>query len=237
MEIVSLLQTLWRRRYVAALGIVPAVAVAMLLAGRPGLSSGAATTRVAFDTPKSQLVADAPKGADSLPWRATLFATLLAADPSRQQIARELGIRPAQLEVIDLELTNPSIPASLPRAATKAASVTTEPYVLTVHTDGVLPLVAIAARAPGRAAAARLAEAAVHALKTGISTVDTKDLQGLSVERVSPIEAKTIPGGPGRGKALGMAMAVLILWCAALTLIPAVRSAWRNAIEAQAIAD
>jgi hypothetical protein len=226
MEIVAVLRVLWRRRILVALGGLLAVAVAVTLA-HPAAPSGWAKTRVALDTPKSQLVTDAPAGADGLPWRATLLATLLGADPARDQIAREARIPTDRLAVIDLELTAPPVPASLPRAATTAAAVATEPYVLTVHTDDVLPVVSIETTAPDRAGAVRLAGAAVHALQAGASPRSTRELQAFTVERIAAMESVEIPGG-GRMKMAAMAIFLFGLWCASLILIPAIGSASRR---------
>ena len=64
--------------------------------------------------------------------------------------ALELGITPSLIAVSDLELTAPAAPASLPTAAIQSATMMLEPYVLTVHTDDVLPIVWIQATAPDR---------------------------------------------------------------------------------------
>jgi hypothetical protein len=228
MEIVSLLRTLWRRRYLAAIGLAVALALAGLTMSRPAASSGVATTRVSLDTPESQLVTDAPKGLESLPWRATMFASLLGTDAARARIVQEMGIGQDQLNVVDQELTFPQVPASLPKTAALAGNAGAEPYVLTTHTDDVLPLIEITAAAPDRGSAARLADAAVHSLETDVSPLDTASLQGLDVERVGPIEAKTVEGASGKKTAFIMALALIVFWWGALVLIPTIRAAWRN---------
>lgn len=237
MEVVAVLRLLRRRRRLVALGGALAVVIALLVGGSPVPDRGFASTRVAIDTPKSQLVTDAPLGSDSLPWRATLLATLLGSESAREQVARDAGIRTEELAVVELELTAPPVAASLPRAAIKASNETTEPYVLTVHTDDVLPLIEIETQAPDRAGAGRLADAAVGALQAGASPRDTPDLQGLSIERVGAIEAITIPGGAGRAKLAAVAVLVFVLWCSALTLIPAIRSALSTVRADRAVQD
>jgi hypothetical protein len=228
MEIVSLLRTLWRRRYLAAAGVVVALAVAALTMSRPAASSGIAKTRVSLDTPESQLVTNSTKGMESLPWRATMFASLLGDDDARTRIAQEMNIRPDQLNVVDQELTFPQIPASLPKTAALAGNGGVEPYKLTTHTDDVLPLIEITAEAPDRASAARLAQAAVHALDANVSPIDTPSLQGLDVEQVSAVKAKTVEGASGKKMAVMIAMGLIVFWWGALTVIPAIRAAWRN---------
>ena len=234
MEVLAVLRVLWGRRLLILLGGVLSVAIAVGLGASPVPDRGLASTRVAVDTPRSQLVTDAPLGADSLPWRATLLATGLAAPPKRQQMASEAGIATKELGVVELELAAPPVPASLPRAAVRAAAVTTEPYVLAVRTDGVLPVVEIETYAPDRKRAARLAQAAVHALQSGASPQDTAERQGLSIERVTPLETHVMAGGSGRAKMAAIAVVLFGLWCAAFTVIPVLRSAWRTVAVARA---
>ena len=236
MEVVAVLRLLWRRRLLVVLGALLAAGAGLLVGGSPVPDSGFAATRVAIDTPRSQLVTAAPLGSDSLPWRATLLATLLGTESARERVARDAGIRTDELAMVELELTAPPVAASLPRAAVKASNATTEPYVLTVHTDDVLPIIEIETRAPDRAGAARLAAAAVEALQAGASPRDTPELQGLSIERISAIEAIVIPGGAGRKRLAAVAMVVFVLWCSALTLIPAIRSALRTVRADRALA-
>jgi hypothetical protein len=220
MEVVAFLRLLWRRRIRLGVGAVVAIAVAVALGGSPVPPSGLAKTRVLIDTPRSELLTNAPRGMDTLYWRATLMAMLLGTEPARQQMARETHVSPDQLAVTDLELTAPANPAALPVAAIQAATVTPEPYVLRVYTDDVLPIVSIETAAPDRAGAARLAQAAVHALQAGAAPRDTQERQGLSVQQVSPIDAGEIPGGPGRTKMAAVAVVVFGLWCLGLKLWP-----------------
>jgi hypothetical protein len=234
MEVVAALRLLWRRRIRVGIGAVLALAVAVAVGRSPVPASGLAKTRVVVDTPRSQLVTGAPRGADTLYWRATLLAMRLGTDAARQQLARETQVPADKIAVTDVELTAPSVPASLPTAAVQAATVTPEPYVLTVDTNDVLPIVSIETTAPDRVGATRLAEAAVHALQAGASPGDTAAAQGLSIQQVSPIVARVIPGGPGRMKMALVAVVVFGLWCLCLLVGPAVAGAQRTIREASA---
>jgi len=234
MEVVALLRLLWRRRIPIAVGAVVAAAIAVTFGRSPGVSSGVAETRVVLDTPQSQLVTDDPRGAPTLAWRATLLAMLLGTDRVRAQLARETQISPDQLAVTDFELTAPSIPASLPRAAIEAANVTTEPYGLIVRTDGELPVVSMVTSAPDRAGAARLAQAAVRALQAGAPAQNTEELQGLTLQQAGPIEAREIPGGSGLVKMAALAVVLFGLWCTALIAGPLVAGIARTFSETRA---
>jgi hypothetical protein len=213
-ELVAVLRLLWRRRIAVVAGFVASLAVGVTLGKSPTPPSGIAQTRVVIDTQTSQLVTGNPKGADSLPWRATVLGMLMPTDDSRRRIAAEMHIPLNELAVTDLELTLASVPASLPAAALKASSATTEPYVVDVHTDDVVPIISIDTTAPTRADAARLAEAAVHAVQYGAPAQSTEELQGLSVQQVSPVAAKALPGGPGHMKMAMLAVVVFCMWLA-----------------------
>ena len=228
MELMMLLRVLWRRRILVGIGAVVAVVVAVAMGHGATPASGLAKTGVVVDTTASQLVTEAPTNASTLPWRATVLGMLLGTPDERAQMAREIGIPVDQLAVVDTELVAPTIPASLPRAAAEAAAGTTEPYVLTVHTDDSLPIVWIEAAGPAPGAAARLADAAVHALQAGAPTHNTPELQGLNIHPVGATHVRAIPGGPGKKKLLALAMIVFMLWIVGLTIGPLVRGMART---------
>jgi hypothetical protein len=221
MEILHVLRTLWRRRIAVVLGVVAAVPV-LIDGGRGAPSSGGvASTRVALDTPRSQLVNAAPAGADSLGWRASLLAHLVAADATKRMIASLAGIPPARVAVVDPTLAVPAVPASLPKGASEATAAATAPYVLSVYeSDGSLPIIAIHAAAPDRAAAARLAGATATVLESESSPADTPAVQPFTVERVAPIHARTVVSGGGMVRAAAMAVFVVGAWCACVALGP-----------------
>jgi hypothetical protein len=229
MEVLSLLQTLWSRRWLAAAGAVVALALGIVSLSHPAASSGLAITRVSLDTPESQLVTNSTKGMESLWWRATMFASLLGDDAERTRIAQQMNIPLDQLNVVDQELGFPQVPASLPKTAAIAGNGGAEPYKLTTHTDGVLPLIEISAEAPDRASATRLAQAAVNALHENVSPIDTPSLQGLEIEPVST-KSKTVAGASGKKMAAMVTLGLIVFWWGALALIPAIRAAWRNAV-------
>jgi hypothetical protein len=228
MELMMLLRLLWRRRILVGVGAVVSVAVAVAMGHGSTPASGLAKTGVVIDTPSSQLVADLPANAATLPWRATVMGILLGTPGQRAQVARDAGIPVAQLAVVDTELLAPTIPASLPRAAAEAAAGTTEQYVLTAHTDNALPIVWIEAAGPSTAAAARLANAAVHTLQAGASPHSTDELQGLSIRPLGALHVRAIPGGPGHKKLVALAAIVFLLWVVGLTVGPLVRGIGRT---------
>lgn len=223
MEVVIFLRLLWRQRIKVAVGAAAAVATAVALGGTPVASSGLAATRVLIDTPRSSLIATYSRGMDTLAWRASLLSILLGTEPARAQLARETGIPVTQIAVIDQELTAPPNPVVLPVAAVDAASATNEPYVLTLNAIDA-PIVALTASGPDRAGAARLVDAAVHALKAGASPQTTPRLQGLSITQIDPVTANEIAGGASRRAMALIAFVVFCLWCVGVAVLALRRS-------------
>ena len=219
MEVLAILRVLWRRRLLAGVGALAAVAAALTAGAGGATTGGFAKTSAMLDTTRSQLVNPAPRGAESLPWRASLLAQRLGTRSIKERIAREARIPVRQLTVVDTELTVPTVAASLPRTAEEGAAVVHEPYLLTVSTDGVLPVISIEATAPDRDGAARLTEAAVGGLEAGAAEDAERGIE-FSVEHVGPIEARATRSGGGELMAVGAAAALLIAWCAAVALFP-----------------
>jgi hypothetical protein len=229
-EVLPLIQVLWRRRVLVALGIVAAVALGLAMGGSES-RTGYAKSRVVLDTPRSQLIATDPPGADSLPWRASLMVHLMGTDRLRRQVALEAGLRPDRLVVIDPALADPDVPASLPKGASEAAATRMVPNVVTLQmADERLPIISIVAEAPSRAAAARLDAAAATVLKglappAAAPQTGPRALQGFVVEDVGPVRARTIVTAT-YVKPVGLTIAVLVLWCGCLLLLPRL---WRPA--------
>lgn len=208
----------WRRLPVAV-GALVAILAAVTIGKSHTPPTGLARTQVLVNTRQSELAAAAPVGADSLWWRASLLGMLLGTQQERNQIARTIGVPADEIGASNAQLANPMVPAALPVAASEAAAVSL-PYVLTVYTDNVLPIVSIAASAPDRAQAVRLAQAAVQQLEAGAPTHDTPELQGLSVTEVDPIKGSdVVVSSGGHTKMVTVAVVVFGLWWAGILAI------------------
>jgi hypothetical protein len=226
---------LTRRRLILALGLVVAIAAGYKLGHKPAAAGGIAKTRVVVDTPDSSLVAGAPKGADTLSWRATLLAMQLATDQSQRELAAKAGVPAGQLAVTDTELAAPTALAPLPTAAAKAADSTAKPYAVSVGTDDTLPIITIQTAAPDRAGAVRLAHAAIGTLQAGASPKDTTALQGLTFSTAGPIDARAVAGGGGTKQMVIMAVVVFGLWWVCMLIGPAIAGAKRTLREDRAL--
>jgi hypothetical protein len=224
MEILLILRVLWRRRLLLAAAACAAIASFAALGGtRSVTQSGAiAWTRVALDTPRSQLVDSAPSGADTLTWRASLLAHLMATATSTDDLARRLGVSAQQVTVVDYGFLVPVLPSALPQAAAKSASLAVAPYTLTVVEDDVLPVISLAAEAADRASATRLADAAVAVLKSQASRGGTfashiptgghgPTLQPFVVSQEAPVRVKEVTASSPPLKAIGASLFVFFV--------------------------
>jgi hypothetical protein len=247
MEVLGLLRVLWRRRLLVLVGAAAAVALGVAVGGTPSTSSGFAHARVLVDTPRSQLVDTAPIGADTLTWRASLMAHLIAGEPAKERLARRLGIRPDELAVVDPALSAPQIGSSLPKSASELAGMTAVPYVLTVYLQNTtLPVISVEAVAPDREAAARLAAAAEEVLKADVPPPqpepavtdeeaesdafrsDLSELQPFVVREVGSVRARTVVTGGLPMKAVAAAIVVFGLWTMAVAFLPLVARLLRD---------
>ena len=129
MELLPIFRLIWRRRLLLGAGLVAAIAAMVVLGGKSATSSYVAWTQV-LDTPKSQLVAAAPSGGNTLAWRASLLSHLMATEVSKQDLARRIGVRSDQVGVADPSLALPTVPTNTAVAASKAALGITTPYRL-----------------------------------------------------------------------------------------------------------
>lgn len=234
MELVDVARVLSRRPFLIAAGALVALALAFFLGGGATAAPGAvATTRVTLDTPKSQLITVKKQGADTLLWRASLLADLMASETTMDGIAKEVGVPRDQIAIVDPFLAEPTVPTPLARAATEAAAITGAPNVLTVNSVGDLPIITIEAAAPSADVARRLAEAATHSLEAEASPVHTVAIQGFSVQQISPIAIEMVPAGHGPIVAIIGSFVFFCFWCAAVAIAPALLRTWRAAIRMQ----
>jgi hypothetical protein len=186
--------------------------------------TGVARADVLIDTQQSELAAEAPVGAETLWWRASLLGMLLGTQQERSQIARTLGVPVDEVGASDVQLGNPIVPAALPVAASQAASTLSMPYVLKVNTDNVLPVISLEADAPNRTQAARLAQAAVQELRAGTPEHDTRQLQGLNVTEINPVKTRDLTAKSSRSQTLVVAVIVFGLWWTGVILVRRVRT-------------
>jgi hypothetical protein len=231
MDTVTILRELWRRRILVGVVATAAILVALMLAYRPSLPPesrnyevGIASSRILVDTPESQVLDVAPKGLETLGERANVLANLMVEGEIKAQIARRAGLSPEQLVGVG------------PYAAVSesAYSLTTRLVTNVTNTGAeALPIIEIEAEAPDAGAAARLAEAAVAALRANLDSKaaaeKVSDARRLQVTGLGRPEAGEATRGPRRLVALGAALFVFLSGCAAILVGSRLVRGWRGA--------
>lgn len=221
MEIVEILRTLWRRRLFVALGLPFAALVVVLMGTTRPTTTAFAGTRLLSDTSKSQLVYPEPLGSETTGWRAQIAVDSLLTSPMTRQLAQLAGVPEDQLLVVDPVLTAPSLPASLPQRASKAANgaVAGAPYQLAVFVDTVFPLIHVESAAPDLAHARRLVEAATTTIQQMSSDVDDKQVQGIAFEPSGALRTRVTTGGGGRQLAIAAGVTLFAVWTASVAFV------------------
>jgi hypothetical protein len=232
MELLPILRLAWRRRFALGLGVVLALALGVLSARGAATRQGIASTRLVLDTPVSQLVDAAPKGAETLGWRTELLAELMTTRPARLQISHEARVSMQQLVVVNPTLNTPVLPTTLPRRAASVAVSSSAQSVLTVLADPTLPMVSLEASAPSRDAAARLAAAGASALRTVAAVPpDSPRTQPIVVQDAGSIRASDVASGAGKKQAAAVCMAVFLLWSAMVLVVPGALTRARRSVH------
>jgi hypothetical protein len=231
MELVGILRVLWARRILVGLGVLFAVAVGVAASGRASASvSWLASSRVLVDTPDSQLVRPVPKASDTVALRAALLADLVATEPAAKRIAQEAGVPLDQLAILgpSAEVETP-VPTPLVTQAAIVGQPSGAPYVVRVHANGQLPIIAVEGAAPDAAHARALVNATTSGLRSLIATGET---DGFSVEQLSPAVAEEVAT---RSQALllgvGGAVFAFAFWCAAVVLLGGIAARLRGAVS------
>jgi hypothetical protein len=228
-ELLAILQILWRRRLSVAVGVVATVGLFLAIGTKPAPRSGLAWTRVVLDTQHSEIIHPDPIGADTLLWRVQMLADLLTNEHSIADIAQSAGIAPEQLAVTEpIKDTTAELGTPLPQRALEASAASIlAPYVVTVEYGTSLPVISVRAVAPTRVQATRLAQAAIGIVEregnqagTAPRDPEATALQGLRTDVVSPLRSRDVLGSRGRAKKILACLLLLGLWCSVLAFAP-----------------
>ena len=139
---------------------------------------------------------------------------------TRDRVARDLGLPPASVVIMEPELQVPAVPAALPRKAAEAAARTTEPYVVTVAANPETATISLVAMAPTRQAAKRLNEATVGALAEQGSPPDGRAIQVFDVRPAAPVTAREVVSNRGRITGAAFGLLAFFAWCALVAATP-----------------
>jgi hypothetical protein len=222
-ELLTILRILWDRRVVVAVGLLAAVAAGLAAGhGRKGADANTlGSLRMVLDTTDSQLVEAAPAGAGTLPTRATLLADTLSTEAGAALVARNARVPADQVAVLGpAALSTPVAPSTLVTRVAQVASTTRTPYLVDLLADDVTPIISVAAYAPDRAQAGRLAAAAGAALQTLLARKDASHSDGYVLHTFAQVRTRRLPAASAHRRVLmaGAAIAVFGCWCACVVL-------------------
>jgi hypothetical protein len=223
---------LWRRKWWLIPVLVVAVGAGLLVADQR-YSVELTSAEVLVDTPSSQTVdlgttgRDAPAVSDfdTLATRARLLGSLMSGGSLKEAIADGAGLRPDQLVVVPPAGPPDSEPTSVGPGLSKVPD--SDAVILTLSTDGVLPILRITAQAPDRALAEELSRTSVRELERYVGTVaaaeEVPEARRLVVQPIGGPRVATETRGPSVPLALLAALAVFAAGCAALLAVSRVR--------------
>jgi len=222
MDTVTILRRLWRLRLFVVLVGVLALLAAYVFGFKPGTlqsrkySVGIASSRIFVDTPASQVVDVSPKGSDTTGARANLLANLMVDGEIKTAIAKRAGINPNALYGTSTTAVNP--PAAVAPPAKNAYELTTD--VTALPNGGWLPVIDVQTQGPDRAAAQKLANAAILGLEDYLNSKAAadavKNADRLRVTGLGVAQSQDVVRGPRNAFVLGLALALFIAGCAAI---------------------
>jgi hypothetical protein len=241
MNSVTILRSLWRRRMLVAVAGFVALAAGWLYAFAPGLSFppkprgytvGVATANLLVDTPRSQVIEVAPKGSDTLASRANVLANLMVDGGIKDAIAKRAGVPSRKIVA-----SAPSPDGSVPPPKLNADSMAYSTSVVLTSDMAELPIIKVQTQGPSVEKALRLANAAVDGLSDYLNTKATDDsvdaARRLQVRPLGTAQGMVSERGPSTMLTPVVVFFVFLGGCAAILVISALNSRWREAIEAE----
>jgi hypothetical protein len=241
MNSVTILRNLWRRRMLVAVAGFVAFAAGWLFAFGPALSFppkprgytvGVATANLLVDTPRSQVIEVAPKGSDTLAARANVLANLMVDGGIKDAIAKRAGL-PAKKIIASA----PSPDGSQPPPKLTAHSMAYTTSVVLTSDMAELPIIKVETQGPDVSKALRLANAAVNGLSDYLNTKATDDsvdaARRLQVRPLGTAQGMVSERGPASLMAPLVVFFVFLGGCAMILTVSALKSRWREAIEAE----
>jgi hypothetical protein len=244
MEPVQVIRQLWSRKLLVGLVVLIAALAAVLSAYRlsvspPGLHSralqvGAASSQILVDSPKSALVDGASLGTfEALSTRAKIYGEYLSSLAARKQIAKVAGVPAASI--------SSSGPFSSATGQNNYESQSSEDRANEILQEGAqsrlvftgqegVPILTVDAQAATAARAVDLANASFVTLKRYVNdlSVDGQDVKrGVTVRELGAPEGGTIGAGNDVVLMALAFLAVLVLGCAAILVVPRFTQRWR----------
>lgn len=256
MEPVQVIRQLWSRKLLVGIVVGIAALAAILSAYRisvspPGLDSralqvGAASSQILVDSPKSALVAGASLGTfEALSTRAKIYGEYLSSLAARKEIAKLAGVPAGSI--------SSSGPFSSATGQNNYETQSSEDRANEILQEGAqsrlvftgqegVPILTVDAQAPTAARAVDLANASFVALKQYVNNLSAngEDVKrGVTVRELGEPEGGTIGSGNDVVLMALAFLAVLVLGCAAILVVPRFTQRWRalNQVEHDELLD
>jgi hypothetical protein len=243
-DLITALRALWRGRLFVALGLVVSVALGIVVAYKvtPGIppklesrqyTVALGTVNVLVDTPDSQVIDLSPSGADAVGTRASLLASLISTSPIKNAISARVGIPANRLVVLGPQAGGGAAPPTGAAAAVTQSG--REAKIISIRTDSSLPVISIDTQGQNAAEATRLADGAAAGLQDYLRTVvksqKVPTSRRLVLRQLGAPEIGISVRGPRKAYGAVLAVFLLILFCAAVVILPGIVRALRAAAE------
>ena len=207
---------------------------------RPAVEYAAASTQVLIDSGRFSPLVDLSGEVDGLSTRALLYTRLVVTDPVKASIAREAGLRPAEIIVSSRTsgsgITRSAREAASEQRAEQLAGEYGAKRLLFAAEDG-LPVISIVAQAPTAELAINLADAGARGLEAYVKRIEKRQQtpvwRRVEVRQLGPAQGGVVNSGAGRSLALLAFFAVFAVWCGAVlfgsSLVAALRQSAASA--------
>ncbi|UGS37745.1 YveK family protein [Capillimicrobium parvum] len=244
MEFALLLRALWSRKWLVTLGVLVALAAAILRVDHVSFAPPALKSRsLSYATARTQVIVDAPDssladlGTDLNPLivRAGVYSRLLTSPDALRVIGREAGVNPGLIFAQGPFETNQPRAEQEPTAEQRSSQIVgeTNSYRLQFESSPELPIITIFAQAPTTDEANRLATGAAQGLSAYVRQLQLARLvpaaQRVEIRQLGQPAARTVNSGVGMRMGVLIFFLVFVVWCAALLVISRLVSNWRAA--------
>ena len=192
-----------------------------------------ATANLLVDTPRSQVIEVAPKGSDTLAARANVLANLMVDGGIKDAIAKRAGLPSKKIIA-----SAPSPDGSVPPPKLTAHSMAYSTSVVLTSDMAELPIIKVQTQGPRRLEGARgwptrRSTGSSDYLNTKATDDAVDATRRLQVRPLGTAQGMVSERGPASMMALVVVLFVFLGGCAAILIVSALNSRWREAIEAE----
>ena len=250
MEFALILRELAARRRMVAIGVAVAAVVALFSVYRVdgfglkprALVHSSASTQVLVDS-DSSVLGNVSQSFEPLASRAAVYANFMTSPTVLNLIAQRVGLSGDQLYAAGpVSLNEPRVEEE-PTALKRNVEITgeTKPYRLTFESQASLPTITINTQAPTTQKAVALANAAVTGMQATVLNSETANSvppsERVIIRQLGPAVGGVDDSGIRKSLAAMVFLAILVLWCIGMLVVPRLRDAWRRSASMTGIAD